>query len=322
VIYFVGVGRGWRNPDTPALRGANVIQRSSESEDRFLNGAEMRVYVDGVADPVQVERPGDIDSNGADLALGIAQYPFPGELDEVRVTNRGSHTAEEVVQLYTTQRNSRTRQPEQVLRGFGRVRLEAGEDTTVEFEVQYDDFSFWDITQNEYVVERSPHDVWLGSSAHDIRVEGVLHVRGEEIGQRDLSTPTRAVDADDWNWSEVELLDKSKSDGMVVGMTDGSWVSFADVDLRDKPDTALLSVARAADGAVDLELRRQSPSGQLLGTVSVPSTGDVYSYTERTADLRNATGNNQTVYLVARGEMRVNTVQFQSAETATSTEGE
>jgi hypothetical protein len=47
----------------------------------------------GILDPAQVERPGGIDSSPADSALGVAQYPFPGQLDEVRVSNRGRSAA-------------------------------------------------------------------------------------------------------------------------------------------------------------------------------------------------------------------------------------
>jgi hypothetical protein len=57
------------------------------------DGVKMRVYVDGAVDPAQVERPGGIDSSPADFALGVAQYPFPGQLDEVRVSNRGRSAA-------------------------------------------------------------------------------------------------------------------------------------------------------------------------------------------------------------------------------------
>lgn len=229
----------------------------------------------------------------------------------VRVTNAGSNTADEVAQLYTGQRRSRTEQPDRVLRGFERVRLDPGESTTVEFDVEYDDFAFWDVTRNEFVVERSPHEVWIGSAADDDRATGVLHVRGETIGPRDLSTETRAVDADDWTWDEIELLDRSREAGTVVGTTDGSWVSFADVDLRDKPGEATLSVAREESGSTTLEIRRGSPDGKLLGTATVPSTGGVYSYEELQVDLKGARGNKKDVYLVARGKMRVNTIRLQ-----------
>ncbi|WP_428266244.1 DUF2341 domain-containing protein [Haliangium sp.] len=51
------------------------------------DGVKMRLYVDGVADPAELERPGNFDATNANFALGIAQYPYPGDMDEVRVSN-------------------------------------------------------------------------------------------------------------------------------------------------------------------------------------------------------------------------------------------
>ncbi|RDI70057.1 glycoside hydrolase family 3 protein [Halopelagius longus] len=228
----------------------------------------------------------------------------------VEVTNAGSRAADEVAQLYTCQQRSRTDQPRRVLRGFERVRLDAGESTTVEFEVDHDEFAFWDVTRNERVVERSRHRVFVGSASDDIRARGTLRVDGEEIPPRTLSEPTRAVDADDWTWSEIDLLDRSKSEGTVVGMTADSWVSFADVDLREKPTEATVSFARPESGTATVELRRGSPSGTVLGRTDVESTGGEYAYEDATFSLEKATGKNRELYLVARGAVRVHTLRL------------
>ncbi|WP_247004369.1 glycoside hydrolase family 3 protein [Halosolutus gelatinilyticus] len=230
----------------------------------------------------------------------------------VRVTNTGSTAADEVVQVYTEQRQSRTQQPERVLRGFERVHLEPGEATTVERSIEFDAFSFWDVTRRKRVVERATHSIYVGSASDDIQERGSIRVDGERIPPRDLSETTRAVDADDWSWSEIELLDRSRSAGTVVGMTDGSWLSFADVDLRDRPTDATVEVARADAGAATLELRCGSPSGPVLGQTEVPSTGGVYEYEERTMSLEGAVGNDRELYVVARGgDVRVHTVRLE-----------
>lgn len=246
------------------------------------------------------------------LRISPRSHLSPGETAtvKVRVTNTGSMAADDVVQLYSRQRRSRTRQPEQVLRGFERVHLEPGERTCIEFELDYDEFSFWDVTRNRWVVERAKHDVAIGSASDDFGPRRTLRVDGERIPQRDLSEETRTVDADDWSWSSIELLDKSKADGTTVGFSDGSWVAFEDVDLHDRPEEAAVSVARAEGGSATAELRLGSPDGRLLGSADVPSTGDVYEYERVTTALRGATGGHRTVYLVARGEFRAHTVQF------------
>ncbi|WP_255681449.1 carbohydrate-binding protein [Natrinema sp. SYSU A 869] len=154
--------------------------------------------------------------------------------------------------------------------------------------------------------------MFVGSASDDIRARGSIRVDGEKIPPRDLSAETRAVDADDWSWSEIELLDRSRSEGTVVGMTDGSWLSFADVDLRSKPTEATVSVARADDGAAALELRRGSPSGPLLGRTAVPSTGDIYEYAEQTLSVTGAIGNNRELYVVVHGgDVRLHTIRLE-----------
>lgn len=229
----------------------------------------------------------------------------------VRVTNTGSMAADEVVQIYTTQRRSQAQQPDRILRGFERVHLAPGEHTTIECSIDHEAFSFWDVTRRKQMVERATHSVLVGSASDDIRLRGSLRVDGERIPPRDLSEATRAVDANDWSWSEIELLDRSRSEGTVVSMSDGSWLSFVDVDLRSKPTEAIISVARAENGAATIELRRGSPSGRILGRTDVPSTDDVYEY-EKLSMPVDATGNKQDLSVVIRGgTVRVNTIRLE-----------
>ncbi|MEY7851034.1 glycoside hydrolase family 3 C-terminal domain-containing protein [Natrarchaeobius sp. A-rgal3] len=234
----------------------------------------------------------------------------------VQITNTGSMAADEVVQVYTEQHDSRTRQPERVLRGFERVHLEPGESATVEIPIEYDAFSFWDVTRQKRVVESATHAVSVGSASDDDRLQGSIQVDGEKIPPRDLSAETRAVDADDWSWAEIELLDRSRSEGTVVGMADGSWLSFADVDLHEGPTEATVSVARAEEESITLELRRDSPSGPLLGQTDVGPTGGIYEYDGHTMSLDGANGNNRDLYVVARGgDVRLHTIRVEPAET-------
>ncbi|RKD89168.1 glycoside hydrolase family 3 protein [Halopiger aswanensis] len=249
-----------------------------------------------------------------DLQITPSAPLQPGETATVSVSvaNTGSRAADEVVQCYTRQRQSRTDQPDRELRGFERVHLEPGERTTVEFEIDYDEFSFWDVTRRQRVVERATHSVLIGSASDDIRERGSIRVDGEKIPPRDLSTATRAVDADDWSWDEIELLDRSRYEGTVVGMTDGSWVAFHDVDLRDKPTEATVSVANGGNSAVTVELRRGSPDGPVLGQSEASPTGGVYEYEAHTLSLEKATGNNRELYVVVRGgEARVDTIRLE-----------
>ncbi len=222
----------------------------------------------------------------------------------VPVTNTGRRDGDEVVQLYTHQRTSRDRTPEKQLRGFRRVHLEAGQTKVVTLPLRPADLARWDVTRSRWVVETSVHDVLIGASSADIRQRATLAVRGETIPARDLGRTTRAENFDDY--AGVRLLDETKAAGTVAGSTAaGSWIAFRDANLRGGT-TFTARTAKAGAGTGTVEIRLGSPTGRLLGTAPVATTGDVYTYATSTAALRPVTGRHD-VYLVFGAELRLST---------------
>ncbi|MGB3444034.1 MAG: glycoside hydrolase family 3 C-terminal domain-containing protein [Actinophytocola sp.] len=215
----------------------------------------------------------------------------------VPVTNTSDRAGDEVVQLYTHQRESRDPQPTLTLRAFQRVRLNPGQTKTVRFSVPVNDLAHWDVTRGRWVVEGGTYDVLVGASSTDIRQRGSVRVKGEAIPPRDLSRTTRAVDFDDY--TGVSLVDTSKERGDSVGGP--GWISFHDSELR----RARTFAARVA-GAGAIEVRLDGPTGRVAGKATSPGTADRYTYTSITAALSGADGRHD-VYLVVTGELRVDT---------------
>ncbi|HEU5472252.1 MAG TPA: glycoside hydrolase family 3 C-terminal domain-containing protein [Actinophytocola sp.] len=223
----------------------------------------------------------------------------------VRVTNTGRRAGDEVVQLYTHQRTSRDKQPVAQLRAFQRVHLEAGQSKTVRLRLPAADLAHWDVTRGRWVVESATHDVLVGASLADIRQRTTLRVDGDRIPARGLGSDTRAIDFDDY--SGVDLVDESKVRGDAVGATAGDWVKFTDADLRSGARNFRARVARAEAGPTSIQIRLDDPvNGRLVGTATVPSTGDKYVYTTATARLTGASGRHD-VYLVFTGDQRIST---------------
>lgn len=82
------------------------------------------------------------------------------------VTNTGSRSGEETVQLYVRLQGTSTAQPIRALKGFKRIKLSGGETQRVTFDLGADAFALWDI-ENKYVVEPARVTVWIGpDSAH------------------------------------------------------------------------------------------------------------------------------------------------------------
>ena len=214
----------------------------------------------------------------------------------IPVTNTSDRAGDEVVQLYTHQRESRDPQPKLTLRAFQRVHLNPGQTRTVRFSVPVKDLAHWDVTRGRWVVEGGTYDVLVGASSTDIRQRGSVRVKGETIPPRDLSRTTRAVDFDDY--AGVSLVDTSKERGDSVAGP--GWISFHDSELR----RARSFTARVA-GAGTIEVRLGGPSGTLVGTATSPGTADKYTYTSVTTAL-TADGRHD-VYLVLTGDVRVDT---------------
>jgi len=82
----------------------------------------------------------------------------------VDVTNTGSRTGDEVVQLYLHDPVASLEQPVRRLRGFHRVTLAPGQTTTVRFRVGRGDVGFYD-NAGRFVVEPGEIDVYVGDSS-------------------------------------------------------------------------------------------------------------------------------------------------------------
>ncbi|WP_205718381.1 glycoside hydrolase family 3 protein [Actinomadura sp. WMMA1423] len=220
----------------------------------------------------------------------------------VPVTNTGKKAGDEVVQLYTHQQRSRVKQPVKRLRAFDKVHVAPGRTVTAKLRLNASDLAVWDVTRNKWTVEKSGHDLLIGSSSTDIRGRAVLDVRGETIPARDLTKPTRAADFDDQNGAR--LVDETKTSGDAVTGPAGSWIAFSGAALGSS--TGRITARVAGTSATTVEVRLDRPDGPRAGTLSVPSTGGDYTYKEITAPLTGARGT-RDVYLLFKGETRLST---------------
>ncbi len=218
-----------------------------------------------------------------------------GDQVSVKVTNTGKVKGDEVVQLYTHQRDSRFAQPVKRLRGFQRITLGPGETRTVTFPLKRSDLAVWDHTRGRWVVENATHDVLVGSASDRIRRRTTLRVNGETVPVRDLARTTRAMDFDDY--SSVAFADESKARGEVVEGSAGDWVAYTGASWGSRLTAAVASVNGGS-----FEVRRGSPTGALLATVRVPATGSIYTYGTASASVRAGAG---SIYLVFRGDLRI-----------------
>lgn len=101
-----------------------------------------------------------------------SELTITGDQVSFTVTNTGSRTGDEVVQLYVSNSGTSVVQPERQLVGFERVTLEAGESRIITFNVLPVDLAIVN-DKMQWAVE-GEHLLLIGSSSEDIRLTGRL----------------------------------------------------------------------------------------------------------------------------------------------------
>jgi beta-glucosidase len=83
----------------------------------------------------------------------------------VSVTNEGSRSADEVVQLYLHQRHGSSSRPVRELKGFQRITLPAGASTTVEFRLGAGELSYWSAAARDWVQDATTVELGVGGDS-------------------------------------------------------------------------------------------------------------------------------------------------------------
>ena len=94
------------------------------------------------------------------------------------ITNVGTVSGAEVVQLYVAPPQNGIARPKKDLKGFARVELAPGERKTVSFELDDRSFSVW---TGKWTVPAGTYGILVGSSGRDICLQAELSVEGETL---------------------------------------------------------------------------------------------------------------------------------------------
>ena len=120
----------------------------------------------------------------SDLAVHTSGSVESGDLAasvQVTVTNTGSRAGAEVVQVYVRDPESSVGRPVRELKGFAKVRLEAGASQTVTIELDQRAFSFWSELLGRWVVEAGDFIVEVGSHSRDLPLSQTISVDAPSI---------------------------------------------------------------------------------------------------------------------------------------------
>jgi beta-glucosidase len=96
----------------------------------------------------------------------------------VKVKNAGKRASDEVVEMYVQHMGSAVTRPQLELKGFKRVRLDAGAEKDVTLELKARDLAYWDAPNHVWRVEKEKVRVLAGGSSDKLPVQAVVDVTG------------------------------------------------------------------------------------------------------------------------------------------------
>ncbi len=135
----------------------------------------------------------------------------------------------------------------------------------------------------------------------------------------DPETPTSAfiqIEAEDYSSlssSTIEIIGTGGSGSGLGYIENGDYLVFNQIDFGDGATSFKARVATS--GTTNIQLRLNSPSGTLVGTLPVSSTGDWNAYEEQTCTINKVTGIND-LYVVFTGAVNIDWFTFVAGGTS------
>ncbi len=112
-----------------------------------------------------------------DLSLSAPKMDADGSVEAtVKVKNTGTRASDEVVQMYVQHLGSAVERPRMELKGFKRVRIEAGAELDVTLKLKARDLAYWDTPSHTWRVEKEQVRVLAGGSSDNLPVHAVVEV--------------------------------------------------------------------------------------------------------------------------------------------------
>ena len=107
------------------------------------------------------------------------------------VTNTGTRSGQEIVQLYVRDPQASVSRPLKELKGFAKIALQPGETKTVTLKLGRDALAYWDDAQHAWVAETGEFELLIGCSSQDIRLRESFQLTQTSVfgGSAQLASP-------------------------------------------------------------------------------------------------------------------------------------
>ena len=107
----------------------------------------------------------------SDMKLNADRFTEENGLDvSLNVRNSGKRSGQEVIQLYVHDLQSNLIRPENELKAFRKISLEAGESKTVSIYLDREAFWYYDPSKGGWILETGEFEIIVGASSRDLRL--------------------------------------------------------------------------------------------------------------------------------------------------------
>jgi len=113
------------------------------------------------------------------VAASATQLEPDGSVQvHIKVKNTGKRPGDEVVQMYVQHTGSSVTRPQIELKGFKRVRIEAGAEKDVTMQLKARDLAYWDAAAHAWRVDKEKVRILAGGSSDKLPVQTMVDVTG------------------------------------------------------------------------------------------------------------------------------------------------
>lgn len=172
------------------------------------------------------------------------------------------------------------------------------------------------INHTYWLIQGGGHDfnVWKPGLWNFLQMADEAGLTGNDTTPTPTPSPRLAntrIEAESYSSvssSTIEIIGVPNDSGSGVGyINSGDYLVYKNIDFGSGATSFKAMVANAITS--DIELRLNSPSGTLIGTLSVKSTEDWNTYEEQTCSINKVTGVND-LYLVFTGPVNIDWFTF------------
>lgn len=193
-MWLAGEGAGKAIADV--LTGQ--VNPSGKLPETFPKGVRTDLDYPGEGNVVEYREKGDVGYRYYDKHPEEIVYPFGHGLSyskfeyselktqvqgdsvlvSLQISNTGETDGSEVVQIYVGSCDSSVKRPVKELKAFRKVFVKAGETIAVEISLDMEDFAYYNVMLNRWVVEMGEYIIYAAASSQDVRGESSIHLGG------------------------------------------------------------------------------------------------------------------------------------------------